>query len=306
VFRTAIFLILSISSLQGSLLEPYASVKAQVESRWQAFQANREFKEFKPGKSDGELKEEFGDIQKTRLILWTTPGYELAQNLVAEDLIRAPGCVAFDFNNTVPYYNASTICLGDRCSIACEGPRSKDVPKFFHLLTSQHATHLVRLTSSYEAWAKKCHPYWDGLIKEFNGNASLNIPTDTGFYSVQAFHMDHWRDHQGIDPEELLALVLQIRQGLNKDNSLLVVHCSAGVGRTGTFLASLAIVDALDKGLPFSIEEIVYRLSLQRVYSVAKSGQYITLHRLAEIYLNQNSRGKVSSPVLPCRSPQSS
>jgi protein tyrosine phosphatase len=285
VFRVAIFLILSVLSLQASLLEP--SVKFQVENRWQAFQADREFKEFKTGKSDAELKDEFENIHKIRLSVWATSGYEFAQNLIAEDLIRAPGCVAFDFNNTVPYYNASTICLGDHCYIACEGPRSKDIPKFFNLLTSQHVTHLVRLTSSYEAWSKKCHPYWDGFIKESNGNAYLNIPTDRGVHSVQAFHMDLWRDHHGVDPEELLALVLQIREGLNKDDGLLVVHCSAGVGRTGTFLASLAIVDAIDRGLPFSIEEIVYRLSLQRVHSVAKFGQYITLHRLAEAYLNQ-------------------
>lgn len=289
MFRAAIFLILSVFSLQASQSESYASVKTQVENRWQAFQADREFKEFKTGRSDAELKEEFENIHKTRVSMWTTAGYEFAQNLIAADLIRAPGCVAFDFNNTVPYYNASTICLGDRCYIACEGPRSKDIPKFFNLLTSQHVTHLIRLTSSYEAWSKKCHPYWDGFIKESNGSAYLNIPTDTGVYSVQAFHMDHWRDHHGIDPEELLALVLQIGEGLNKDNGLLVVHCSAGVGRTGTFLASLAIVDAIDKGLPFSIEEIVYRLSLQRVHSVAKFGQYITLHRLAEIYLSQKS-----------------
>lgn len=291
-YRAAIFLILSVFSLQASPPESYASVKTQAENRWQAFQADREFKEFKAGKSDAKLKEEFEDIHKTRLSLWTTSGYEFAQNLITEDLIRAPGCIAFDFNNTVSYYNASTICLGDRCYIACEGPRSKDISKFFNLLISQHVTHLVRLTSSYEAWAKKCHPYWDGLIKESNDHAYLNIPTATGVYSVQAFYMDCWRDHHGVNPEELLALALQVREELNKDDGLLVVHCSAGVGRTGTFLASLAVIDAIDKGLPFSIEEIVYRLSLQRVHSVAKFGQYITLHRLAEAYLNQkNTRG---------------
>jgi len=291
VLKAAIFLILSIFSLQASLLDSYASIKTQVENRWQAFQVDREFKSFKIGKSDVELKEEFENIHKTRCSIWKTPGYEFAQNLIEADLIRAPGCIAFDFNNTVPYYNASTIYLGNHWYIACEGPRSKDIPKFFTLLTSQHVTHLVRLTSSYEGWAKKCHPYWDGFIQESNGNAYLNIPTEMGVYSVQAFHMDHWRDHHGIDPKELLTLALQIRDDLKKNDGLLVVHCSAGVGRTGTFLATLAILDAIDQGLPFSIEEIVYRLSLQRVHSVAKFAQYITLHRVAESYLQQKKVG---------------
>ncbi len=57
-----------------------------------------------------------------------------------------------------------------------------------------------------------------------------------------------------------------------------------GVGRTGTFLAALTIVDAIDKQSSFSIEEIVYRLSLQRVHSVCKASQYITLYRMAESY----------------------
>ena len=290
VFRSVILLVFSFFSLYANQNESYALVKTQVENRWQAFQTDRVFIEFEYGKSDVELKEEFENIHKTRLAMYPMPGYEFAEPLIAADLIRAPGCAAFSFNNTVPYYNASTICLRDKYYIACEGPRSKDILAFFHLLATQHVTHLVRLTSSYEAWTKKCHPYWDGFVTESNGNAYLNIPTDAGIYSVRAFHMDHWRDHHGVDPEELLALVLQMRKGLADVNGLLAIHCSAGVGRTGTFLAAMAIADAIDEGTPFSIEEIVYRLSLQRISSVAKFGQYITLHRLAESYLNQKNK----------------
>src|SRR5262249_10572397 len=157
------------------------------------------------------------------------------------------------------------IFLGDKSYIACEGPRSKDVAAFFQLLTNQGITHLVRVTGIYEGWTNKCHPYWEGNLTESNGNAYLNIPKDGGEYSVQAFHMDHWRDRMGIDPDELFAMVCQVRKGLNEADGLLAVHCSGGVGRTGTFLAAIAIVDAIEKGLPFSIEEIVYRLSLQRI-----------------------------------------
>lgn len=286
MFRSVVFLILSVFSLYASQSESYAPTKTQIENRWAVFQKNRTFSPFKPGKSDAELKEEFAQIDKTRRSLWETTGYELAQHLLTSDLIRAPGCVAFDYNNTAPYYNASTLYLGGRYYIACEGPRSKDIPKFFNLLNAQNITHLVRLTGSYDAWSKKCHPYWDGFITESNGKTYLNVPTDSGVHPVQAFQMDEWRDNQGVDPKALLTLVLEVREELKKDNSLLVVHCSAGVGRTGTFIAALAIVDAIDKGLPFSIEEIVYRLSLQRVHTVSRASQYTTLYRLAENYLN--------------------
>lgn len=166
------------------------------------------------------------------------------------------------------------MCLGGKYYIACEGPRSKDIPKFFNLLATHHVTHLVRLTDSYEGKTKKCHPYWEGLLSTCDGETYLNIPTKAGVCSVRAFDIAHWRDNQGVDPDELLSLVLQVREEVVDAGDLLLVHCSAGVGRTGTFLAALAIVDAVDRGEPFSIEEIVYRLSLQRVHSVGKFSQY--------------------------------
>lgn len=273
------------------LAEHFQSVEEQVKNRWHIFQNNREFKLFTPERSDDELKCEFENLQNTREFIWTTLGYNLAEHLVQADLIRAPGCVAFAYNNTVPYYNASTIYFGNRHYIASEGPRSKDIPKFFNLLTSHRVTHLLRLTDAYEGETKKCHPYWSGLINKSSDNKDyLNIPTEMGICSIRAFDMSHWRDNQGVDPCELLALVLQVRQELTDADGLLLVHCSAGVGRTGTFFAALAIVDAIDRGESFSIEEIVYRLSLQRVHSVGKFSQYITLHRLAENYLTQKSR----------------
>jgi receptor-type tyrosine-protein phosphatase V len=241
------------------------------------------------GKSDASLQEEFEEIRKTRESMWSTPDYEVSQPLILGDLVRAPGCAAFAFNNTVPSYNASTMYVKDRRCIACEGPRSKDISSFFKLLSSHRVTHLVRLTDSHEGETKKCHPYWEGLMGESDGASYLNIPTESGVYPVRAFDMAHWRDNQGVDPDQLLALVLQVRQELQDSNGFLAVHCSAGVGRTGTFLAALAVVDAIDRKEPFSIEEIVYRLSLQRVHSVGKPGQYITLHRLAENYLKQKS-----------------
>lgn len=286
MLRVLLVLAIFLFSLNASHTQ-FDIAKSQVEERWQTFQSNRKFREFKPGKSDAQLKEEFEEICKIRSSIWKEAIYKRAEHLIAEDLVRAPGCAAFHYNNTVPYYNASTIFLGDRTYIACEGPRSKDIPAFFRLLASQGITHLVRLTGSFEGWSKKCHPYWDGYITESEGNHYLNIPTDTGIYSLRAFQMDDWRDHQGIDPNALLKMTLETRKSLG--DGLLLAHCSAGVGRTGTFLAALAILDALENGAPLSIEELVYRLSLQRIHTVAKPAQYITLHRMAELYLRKMS-----------------
>jgi|GEM_PF-2929878 len=152
-------------------------------------------------------------------------------------------------------------------------------------------------SDSYEGVAKKCHPYWEGLLfPESDGAWRLEIPSERGAHSIRAYDLAHWRDHQGIAPAELLDLILKIRGELEEIQGLLAVHCSAGVGRTGTFLAALAIVDAIDRDELFSVEEIVYRLSLQRIQSVAKAPQYVTLHRLAELYLSKGSTGRPTPP----------
>lgn len=253
----------------------FSTLFAQIEfeKRWESFQEKRAFKPFEIGKSDAVLQKEFEEIDKTRRLLWQNQDFELATHLIQNDLVRAPGCCAFAYNNTASYYNASTIYIANKTFIASEGPRSKDIPAFFRLMFEEQVQTLVRLTDSYEGDVKKCHPYWLGHAM---GSYIEIFPT----YKIKAFDLAHWKDNQGIDPKDLIYLIEEVK----KEQGLSLVHCSAGVGRTGTFLAAFAIIDAIDHEEIFSIEEIVYRLSLQRIHSVGKSSQYITLHRLAEQY----------------------
>jgi hypothetical protein len=281
--------------------QEFAAAKAGYEERWDAFREQRTFTPFASGRQEKDLDGEFLKIRETRYGIWyrnpdellkeSAPRYEVSKPLLFQDGARAKNCIAFAYNNTVPYFNASTVYVGDVAYIACEGPRSKDIPKFFQMMAAYRVTHLVRLTDSYEGNVKKCHPYWEGLLKEGDSGASLlNIPLDGPVsYPVRTFIMDDWRDHHGIGPKRLLDVVLQVRKEVAQRKGLCVVHCSAGVGRTGTFLAAVAIVDAIDRGKPLSIEEIVYQLALQRIHAVSRITQYETLHRLAEEYLRVKS-----------------
>jgi protein tyrosine phosphatase len=277
-----------ISLTQKKTNDHFKQVKKEIDIRWQNFQKNKTFKLFKPKRSNASLKKEFKDICLTRISIWKAPEYKYASQLIENDQTRVLKCTAFDYNNTVSYYNASTICIKNKFYIACEGPRAKDVFNFFHFLTTHPITHIVRLTSACEGKTEKCHPYWQGLFnKTSDGYGYLNIPKKTDIHSIRAFDISYWKDNKGIAPDKLLNVVLHVKQELDNTKSLPVIHCSAGVGRTGTFIAALAIIDAIDKNESFSIEEIVYRLSLQRVYSVAKADQYVSLYRLAELYLKK-------------------
>lgn len=262
--------------------------------RWERVKQGREFIPFQIGRKTADLEEEFKQLDKDRFHIWScNPHYEISLSLVDTDCAREKNCIAFAYNNTVPYYNASTIHLSNFRCIACEGPRSKDISKFFRMLVAHRVTHLVRLTASHEGELEKCHPYWNGLLEPAgDGTWQLNVPVEDNIsYPIRNFIIEEWKDNSGVDPKLLLAVVLQVRKEMQETHGLLTVHCSAGVGRTGTFIASLEILDAIDRGDPFSIQEIVYRLSVQRVNSVGRASQYVTLHRLAEEY--QRFRMKV-------------
>lgn len=280
-----------------AIVQQFQKHAQEFEKRWKTFQSDRAFAPFQANRKEADLEHEFLQLNEERYKTWyrnpsdaikeSMPGYEISLPILFEDEARCKNCIAFAYNNVTKYYNASSMALGGRFSIACEGPRSKDVPHFFSMLSEFQVTHLVRLTPSHEGETKKCHPYWEGLTKQKDPTEwELTVPIGNGItYPVQYFIEEEWRDNSGVDPKKLLQLVLKVRKSLDAVNGLLAVHCSAGVGRTGTFLAALAIVDAIDHKQPFSIQEFVYRLSLQRSHSVAKASQYVTLYRLAEEYL---------------------
>ncbi|MCE5293966.1 MAG: hypothetical protein LLF94_05075 [Chlamydiales bacterium] len=273
---------------QKDLKEHLEHVQKQVEARWKIFSANKTFTYFETAKTDLELTNEFIAILDTRKEVWTATEYARAHHLVDKKQIRHPHCIAFAYNHTVKNYNASTVFINDRPYIACEGPKRKSVPAFFNLLSTLEVTHLVRLTDAKEGKKRKCHPYWiisSGQTPD--KKTYLVVPKDKGIHPIRTFDVPEWQDNQGFDPVKLCKLASKVRKEIQANSTLLAVHCSAGVGRTGTFLAALAILDAIDTGKSFSIQEIVYRLSLQRIYAVSTPGQYITLHRMAEHYLNK-------------------
>ena len=72
-----------------------------------------------------------------------------------------------------------------------------------------------------------------------------------------------------------------------------LVHCSAGVGRTGTMLALNKIMEDIDGGAEdIDIFDTVLRLRSERVFMVQKLVQYEFLHVCTDYYLRTKNGGK--------------
>jgi tyrosine-protein phosphatase non-receptor type 9 len=71
----------------------------------------------------------------------------------------------------------------------------------------------------------------------------------------------------------------EIEQGLKTSkNPPMIVHCSAGIGRTGTFVTLDISINRLKKEGKINIRKTVEKIRLQRASAVQTSEQYVFCH----------------------------
>ncbi|PRD27015.1 UNVERIFIED_CONTAM: Ptp10D [Trichonephila clavipes] len=86
---------------------------------------------------------------------------------------------------------------------------------------------------------------------------------------IRHFHFTTWPDFGVPDPPQtLVKFVRTFRDRILPDNKPIVVHCSAGVGRSGTFIALDHILQKIQKHDYVDIFSIVYEMRKERVWMV--------------------------------------
>ena len=66
---------------------------------------------------------------------------------------------------------------------------------------------------------------------------------------VTHIQMENWKDDQAVSEDQMEALNFVIKTGLNvrqDPNEIVLVHCSAGIGRTGTYIALLLLIESIE------------------------------------------------------------
>lgn len=303
-----------ISLPQLAIDEHFEKVKERVDARWDLLAKEYEFPLYSPEKDDNTILEEFYHFSNLRLRLWlrdpncfpceSNPLFKVSQEHLLAGRYRQPNCITFEHSATDSSYNSTSIQIGKRRFLAMEGPFKDFVPYFFRLLVNWKAHYLVCLTDQVDkAGTPKCYPYWKGRIVEKEEGQFLRVsvdgsyeePTsDWGTKELPYEFWPSWEDHHGVDPELLVKAADRVRKALN-ENQIIAVHCSGGVGRTGTFISAICLLDMIDEQLAngatpeeiqLSIAQLFYYLNFHRPWLVAKPGQYLTLYRTVDWYLN--------------------
>ncbi|XP_010615233.1 receptor-type tyrosine-protein phosphatase H isoform X1 [Fukomys damarensis] len=177
------------------------------------------------------------------------------------------------------YINASFIpgLWSPRDFIAAQGPLLRTVGDFWRLVWEQQSHTIVMLTNCVESGRVKCEHYWPLDAQPCtHGHLQValvdeEVTEDWAVRDLQLFHVEEqkalpvrqfhylaWPDH-GVppSPDPLLAFWRLLRQWLDQtaEGGPPIVHCSAGVGRTGTLIGLDVLLRQLEReGLvgPFS------------------------------------------------------
>eukprot|EP00795_Rhopilema_esculentum_P014549 gene14549-5618_t len=181
--------------------------------------------------------------------------------------------------------------------IACQGTLTHTEDDFWRMIWEQDVQTIVMVTRCVEGGREKCSKYWplsgskrfDSMQvftverTEFPGYdiSTLNVlnsrePGNEKF--VRHFHFLEWPDHGVPESAPLLSFIRRVNESTPADAGPTVVHCSAGVGRTGTFivldtcLKKIANEGSLD---PFNF---LRHIRTQRNFMVQTEGQFVFIN----------------------------
>ncbi|XP_038562970.1 receptor-type tyrosine-protein phosphatase beta-like isoform X3 [Micropterus salmoides] len=202
------------------------------------------------------------------------------------------------------YINASYIPGNNfrREYIATQGPLPGTKDDFWKMVWEQNVHNIVMVTQCVEKGRVKCDHYWpfdqdplyygdlivqmlsesvlpEWTIREFNICSEEQLRFTR---LVRQFHYTVWPDHGVPDTtQSLIQFVRTVRDYVNRSpgSGPTVVHCSAGVGRTGTFIVLDRVLQQLDTKDTLDIYGSVFDLRLHRSHMVQTECQYAYLHQ---------------------------
>uniref|UniRef100_A0A915BZM4 protein-tyrosine-phosphatase n=3 Tax=Parascaris univalens TaxID=6257 RepID=A0A915BZM4_PARUN len=241
-------------------------------------------------------------IRDTRVRIWDNNAASTA-NL--EDAGIGPGD-----DEARSYINANYITGADSTPlyIAAEGPMLHTINDFWAMVWQEKSAAVVMVTNLEESLScspaveRKCEKYWPDVEARY-GSLVATVDSFTVHEGIQIreislrrgneehrlrhFWFKKWLDHRvplGHTTKvlKLIAAVESCRNEQQKKHGTtgpVIVHCSAGIGRTCTFIAIALGVEQLLRSLDgVDVASIVSKLRAQRYGAVQRPEQYTYIY----------------------------
>uniref|UniRef100_A0A3Q1G0V9 Receptor-type tyrosine-protein phosphatase F n=1 Tax=Acanthochromis polyacanthus TaxID=80966 RepID=A0A3Q1G0V9_9TELE len=250
------------------------------------------------------FSQEYESIDPGQQFTWENSNMEVNKpknryaNVIAYDHSR----VVLTSVDAVPgsdYINANYIdgYRKQNAYIATQGPLPETLSDFWRMVWEQRSSTIIMMTRLEEKSRVKCDQYWPSRGTETYGMIQVTMldTVELATYSVRTFALYKngssekrevrqfqfmaWPDH-GVPeyPTPILAFLRRVKACNPPDAGPMVVHCSAGVGRTGCFIVIDAMLERMKHEKSVDIYGHVTCMRAQRNYMVQTEDQYIFIH----------------------------
>ncbi|XP_049334870.1 receptor-type tyrosine-protein phosphatase F isoform X10 [Astyanax mexicanus] len=250
------------------------------------------------------FSQEYESIDPGQQFTWENSNMEVNKpknryaNVIAYDHSR----VILTSVDAVPgsdYINANYIdgYRKQNAYIATQGPLPETLSDFWRMVWEQRTSTIVMMTRLEEKSRVKCDQYWPIRGTETYGMIQVTMldTVELATYSVRTFALYKngssekreirqfqfmaWPDH-GVPeyPTPILAFLRRVKACNPPDAGPMVVHCSAGVGRTGCLIVIDAMLERMKHEKSVDIYGHVTCMRSQRNYMVQTEDQYVFIH----------------------------
>ncbi|XP_050396813.2 receptor-type tyrosine-protein phosphatase epsilon [Patella vulgata] len=197
--------------------------------------------------------------------------------------------------------------------IAAQGPTKVTINDFIRMIFEEKVVKVVMLTNLVESRKIKCERYWPETGREVFGNLELILDEEIqrASYTTRKislkhlksgkehqtllFHFTAWADHDVPEVADLLDFLYCVQDYKADSNSPTLVHCSAGIGRTGTFVAIDALLKEGNATGSIDVLQFLKTMRCQRKGMIQTATQ---LKFVYEALVEAFKYGKTSTSVL--------
>uniref|UniRef100_W5LQE6 protein-tyrosine-phosphatase n=1 Tax=Astyanax mexicanus TaxID=7994 RepID=W5LQE6_ASTMX len=256
--------------------------------------------------------------------------YETPMNFVDPKEYSIPGVVRKNRYKTILPNTHSRVCLQsadedflstyinanylkgyggqEKAYIATQGPTVNTVGDFWRMVWQEHCPIIVMITNLEEK-NEKCAEYWpEESVAWEDIEITVNQVIQADDYSLRNFTVKFegeerslahywytsWPDQKTPDKAPpLLQLVQEVEEAKKKaapDSGPIIVHCSAGIGRTGCFIATTILCEQLRREGIADILRTTSQLRLDRGGMIQTAEQYQFVHHVLSLYERQLSQ----------------
>uniref|UniRef100_A0A9J8AQR2 Receptor-type tyrosine-protein phosphatase kappa n=1 Tax=Cyprinus carpio carpio TaxID=630221 RepID=A0A9J8AQR2_CYPCA len=180
--------------------------------------------------------------------------------------------------------------------IATQGPMQETVYDFWRMVWQENTATIVMVTNLVEVGRVKCCKYWPDDTEIYRDMKVTLIETQLlseyvirtfavekrgahEIREIRQFHFTGWPDH-GVPYHAtgLLGFVRRVKAKSPANAGPMVIHCSAGAGRTGCFIVIDIMLDMAEREGVVDIYNCVRELRSRRVNMVQTEEQYVFIH----------------------------